>query len=370
MIYVDGALTLDGVTVKDHVMTATSLYGAIRPGSGSTLTLNNATITNLKASRGAIYANKATVNATNTTFSNNTSTTFGGAISTYNSSKITLTGCTFTGNKAAGSFGGAIATYSSNAPSVTMSGCHFAENTAASYGGAIGIYAKGNTIKATDTTFESNTSTTYGGAIATRDNAEVTGGSYTFEGCEFTENGSGSSAGVMYLRGNSTTKATFTDCDFIDNAAGTHSGVAYIYHGTHGFKDCTFTGNSATTAGEAALKATSYTEMTLDGCTFADNSDYDIYNYNMTLTLKNKNNIESIYLRATSTAQRAVTPDASFTADAPIALIPEYGVGHPAIAGSNIEANLSNFFVAKADGTADTTLTIGADGVVAAVAAE
>jgi predicted outer membrane repeat protein len=296
----------------------------------------------LTARRGAVYVrNGATLVATNTTFRNNTSTTFGGAISSFSTATITLEGCTLE------------------------------SNTAKEYGGAMGFYSKGNTVTVTGSTFSKNTSGTYGGVMATRDNKDVVGGSYTFSDCEFTENESGSSAGVMYLRGDSTTKSSFTGCDFADNAAGTHSGVTYIYNGTHGFKDCTFTGNSATTAGEAALKATSYVKMTLDGCTFADNSDYDIYNYNMTLTLKNKNNINSIFLRTAVDSKtgeqlyRSVAPDATFTTDAPIALIPQGGAGHAAITG-NIEANLANFFVAKTDGTADATLTIGSDGTVVA----
>ena len=284
-----GMLTLNGVTVKTH--TTGSGNGAFDVAKG-TLTLNDCVLEDLTAPRGAVYVRNGggTLVATNTVFKNNHSTSFGGAISSYNKVTVTLDGCTFEGN------------------------------SAKTYGGVMSPY------------------------------------------------GATSSNGCVY---------TATNCTFKNNTAGQGSSVAYFYGGTLSFTGCSFTGNVATgdTAAEegrglnSAIKATNATKLTIDGCTFADNSEVDIFNFNCTLTLKNKNSIESIYLRASGTTYRAVAPDTSFTTDTPIALIPEGGAGHKVIT-SNIEANLSNFFVAKADGTADTTLTIGADGVVAAVTAE
>ena len=95
----------------------------------------------------------------------------------------------------------------------------------------------------------------------------------------------------------------------------------------------------------------------------------------MTLTLKGKTSIENIYLYWNSEKglYRSVTPDSSFVlaegAD-PIGLNPMSGVGHPAIDGSYIANNLENFYIISAPGVADTTMTIGTDGKVAAVTAE
>ena len=187
--------------------------------------------------------------------------------------------------------------------------------------------------------------------------------------CSFVENESGTYGGALSAYNGNVGGMTMniTDCEIKDNTAGTASAAIYFWGKTLNITDTAITGNTAGTAGDAALKATNAAKVTLNGVTMDNNSPYDIFNYNCTITLKGKNNINSIFLRhnADKNTYMSVAPDATFTTDAPIALIPQGGAGHAAITG-NIEANLANFFVAKTDGTADTTLTIGSDGKVVA----
>ncbi len=391
-----GMLTLNGVTVKTH--TTGSGNGAFDVEQGA-LVLNNCVIEDLTSPRGAVYVRNtgSSLVATDTVFKNNTSTVFGGAISVWSKCNIELYGCTFENNTAVGSTsstkddnhgcGGAIGISNVASGTLTIKSSEkndttFKNNTASTkFGGAIAIVhtttdsncAIATTIE--NATFTENTSKTYGGAIAWRRHS---GSVMNITNCVFNGNESGTYGGAIsaYNGNGGGVTLNIKDSEIKNSTAGTHSGAIYFYGKALNITDSSITGNTAGTAGDAAVRATNSTKTTLDGCTITGNSDYDIYNYNMTLTLKNKNNIGSIFLRTAVDSKtgeqlyRSVTPDASFTTDAPIALIPEYGVGHPAITGSYIEANLPNFFVAKTDGTADTTLTIGTDGVVAAVAAE
>ena len=151
IIYVNGGtLTLDGVTAKDH--TASSGNGAIAVASLGSLTLNNCEINNLKAARGALYLNgysgAFSFSATNTKFVNNTSTSLGGAVTTYNGITSVFTNCSFVGNTAA-SYGGAFATYNgsgSNDAKTTFKDCTFTGNTATEAGKDAALFLRGTTV--------------------------------------------------------------------------------------------------------------------------------------------------------------------------------------------------------------------------------
>ncbi len=153
IIYVNGGtLTLDGVTVKDHV--ATSGNGAIAVANLGSLTLNNCEINNLKAARGALYLNgysgSFVFNATNTKFIGNTSTTFGGAVTSYGNVKggVTsiFTNCTFSNNTAT-TYGAAFACHGADSDlgTNTFIDCTFTDNTAGNADGAA-LYLRGTSV--------------------------------------------------------------------------------------------------------------------------------------------------------------------------------------------------------------------------------
>ena len=282
VIYVNGGtLTLDGVTVKDHFNNDSN--GAMAVANKGSLTLNNCEISGLKAKRGALYLNGAngafSFSATNTKFTNNTSTTFGGALSLYGAVSATLTGCSFTGN------------------------------TAAEYGGAIGSYSANAAVSAANTEFKNNTAGSFGGVISTRDSSAVTGVKFDFTDCTFTGNESGSakSSGVMYLRSGVT--ATVTGGSMTGNSSGTTGAVANVNGGTLTITGATITGNTAGTATDAALRLAGSGKLTLDGVTMSGNSAYDVLHSTGTLTLKGATGMESIYLAS----GRTIALDDSFS---------------------------------------------------------
>ncbi len=119
--------------------------------TGSTFTGNKAT-----ASGGALYVLYDEQTISDSTFTGNTATKEGGAIY-FNGGTTTITGSTFTGN-AAGSFGGAIRTTKDNI--LTLTGSVFSGNTA-NQGGAVINYG---TTSISGSTFTGNTAK-FGGAV-------------------------------------------------------------------------------------------------------------------------------------------------------------------------------------------------------------
>ncbi|MBR2461098.1 MAG: hypothetical protein IKB34_07720 [Clostridia bacterium] len=186
---------------------------------------NNTTVS---GSGGAIYAG-GTLILRNTTFSNNSSTQYGGAIyasktfeSDYGHSIVTIENCSFISNNAtyggaytvftdtdesltsgaisnvfssefianSASNGGAI--YTNNMSSLSFSGCTFEENTASGEGGA--MYVIGNaTVKIKDSKINSNTASSYAGAISVR-SARL-----ELDNTTISNNASNTNAGAIYI---------------------------------------------------------------------------------------------------------------------------------------------------------------------------
>ena len=237
IIYVNGGkLTLDGVTVKDH--TSTGNKGAIAVANKGSITLNNCELKNLKAERGALYLNGAngafSISATNTKFTDNESTAFGGAVSTYGAITSTFAGCTFSGN-VADTYGGAFAAYNasgSDSASTTFKDCVFANNTASTQGG-----------------------------------------------------------GAAYLRGT----VTISGSSFSGNSAATNSGAVHFYVTSATVTNTSFTDNTAG-SGESAIRLANSGKLTLDGVTSTGNTSYDANISSGTLTLKGATKIGAIAL--------------------------------------------------------------------------
>jgi hypothetical protein len=217
-------------------------------------------------------SSSASVSMTNLTFADGSASRYGGAIYAESNSALTVTDCTFDNNMASASgnsvstFGGAISAFNS----LTVSNSTFTSNTVTtqvttessgySYGGA--IYAGGTTSIA-DSTFADNVSTATrtmagdsggsGGAIdldgsATVTNCTFTGNSAVLSGGIGTDTSQGGAIGILE-------SATITNCTITNNTAGTTGGGVWVFFdgGSGIFQNDIIAGNTGT-GGSADLE--------------------------------------------------------------------------------------------------------------------
>nr|WP_255590820.1 Ig-like domain-containing protein [Methanobacterium spitsbergense] len=214
-----------------------------------TLTVTGSTFTGNKATNygGAIYNHDGTLTVTGSTFINNNAVV-GGAIFK-NDGTLTVTGSTFTGNNAGS--GGAIY---NNKDTLTVTCSTFTGNTANSDGGAI---YNGGTLTVNNSNFTSNTAQYHGGAIANYEGTVINNST-------FTSNNSANSGGAIY---NYYGTLTATDSNFTSNTADV-GGAIFNYGGTVNVTDSTFTSNFATYYGAI------YNEgiLTVNNSTFTSNT--------------------------------------------------------------------------------------------------
>ena len=98
----------------------------------------------------------------NTTFTDNTAGTDGGAICNKGGT-VNVTSSSFTNNTSSGEYNGGGAIFNYYSGSLTINSCTFTANTATTNGGAINVTAA--TLKVTNSTFTNNTASGDGGAI-------------------------------------------------------------------------------------------------------------------------------------------------------------------------------------------------------------
>jgi hypothetical protein len=183
----------------------------------------------------------------------------GGAIANDEGSNMSLTHCTFSGNKA--ECGGAI----SNGESRPMLlRCTFIGNSASNFGGGM---LTGGSPTLVGCTFKGNTATE-GGGIWTDFRSSV-----TLKDCTFSDN-KASSGGGMYNGGASYNdpngRTVISSCTFTANSAYQGGGMYSAWNRKTAVIACAFTGNSATEGGGGIYYCGS--EQTLTNCTFAGNS--------------------------------------------------------------------------------------------------
>ena len=133
----EAKLTLDGVTVQNYkYANASSGFGSVgRIEENAALVMENCTVANCSgARRGALYiTGTSTVEIDGCSFENNTAVEqYGGALSIYSTSGVSVKNSTFTGNRSLESdpeygFGGAIRLRSG---ALTLEGCSFSGNSA------------------------------------------------------------------------------------------------------------------------------------------------------------------------------------------------------------------------------------------------
>lgn len=163
----------------------------------------------------------------------------GGAIFIGGTGSLTASNSTFTDNSSF-AYGGAIA--GSNGTDIQLYNCDFLRNSALQ-GGAL----RGGSFTAVDCLFSENNATGEGGAIG------ATGFELALRGCTFVRNAAAREAGAIIA---STETDTFvTNCTFTGNSAPMGGVLSTpVYQDTQSvtiLSDCTMTGNVATVAGGA-----------------------------------------------------------------------------------------------------------------------
>ncbi|MBP5397268.1 MAG: hypothetical protein J6Y32_01345, partial [Bacteroidales bacterium] len=303
--------------------TSTTKGGAIEIGYASA-TLSDCTFTGNSCSFGSKWiAGKGEERTAGT------ETLAGGAIALdHAKSQCSLSGCSFTGNKAPNGCGGAIiiTTSGSPGPSLTIgAGNSFTDNTAFFHGGAI-FAAHGFTLTGTsgskvnfngNQTLSTGSMTAAGGAIFMRPEKNYSISYAVFNGCEagsesssvceYSNGGAlavravtsltvanceftacrGRNGGCLDLEPGSSSTIAFNDCSFHDNicrsgalkngtAGNFHGAVARIGgEGSVNFTSCTFEDNVAHHSGGVLHLNSETAVVNCSGCTFDDNSVSD-----------------------------------------------------------------------------------------------
>ncbi|MBQ9597313.1 MAG: hypothetical protein IJR34_03565 [Bacteroidales bacterium] len=214
----------------------------------------------------------------NVNFSGNEAAS-GGAICNYKNTNLTISGCTFTGNKAT-SLGGAIYSGCEDdcQSTLTLSDCSFTGNESHNGGGAIEISNNQNSKKSDESyntcrgnlivdgcTFQNNVSDAYGGAIGSRTSGTLRVTGSTFEGNSTTVTGSTGSGGAISIKYGQTIanhpelrgQAEISGCTFKNN----HTGLG--------------SANSQARGGAIAVtnssNGASYEDVRIDKCSFISN---------------------------------------------------------------------------------------------------
>jgi parallel beta-helix repeat protein/predicted outer membrane repeat protein len=323
-----GVFSNENLALSDVVISQCSGVGrggglSVHPGSSSTVTMTNCTISGNSGKYGAgafLYRTNSTI--TNTTISGNKASVRGGGMKLYKGT-ATIDGCTISGNHAYGTGGAGLFLYKLSSVTVkncTISGnnannkrggglflfsntnpaiqnCNITNNQANYSGGGVyakqsgtyvqnvtiqnttisgssaakgaGIYQNNGTLAVTGSTISNNATLYGGGGGGYLSNLTVTIQSSTISNNTANIN----DGGGLYLASN--THATIQDSTFSGNHAGvgsTNDGGA-VYLGTAcslTAQRCTFSGNTATSAGGAI--STYSGPVTLENCTLTGNA--------------------------------------------------------------------------------------------------
>lgn len=191
-----------------------------------------------ETSGGGIYNNRTHPTISNCVFSGNTAEKGGAIFNGGNAANII--NCEFRNNTA--TEGGAIYNIRSN---TSYTNCIVENNHAYSKGGA--MYNSGSIPMVNFSQFISNTSDLFGGAIANDNFINAVSSSYTlFTDCEFSQNASLGSGGVIHNDGDA--QAFFNACIFKNNSTGNSGGTFNNINGSLYFINSLFTNNHAESA--------------------------------------------------------------------------------------------------------------------------
>lgn len=268
-IYMQGStmLTIENCTLQYN---ETGEYGgAIASTSTGQIELTGCTLNNNKAGThgAAIRVNKKdSTNAlvmTNCTVKDNTATQSAGAIIS-NAKTVTLTGCTFSGNKA-GKDVGALFFNETNSQEVTLTSCTISGNTGAK--GTGGIRIENGELAMNNCEVSGNTATNgNAGGIYATSSKEV-----ALVDCEI-KNNSAKNGGAINI--DDSGKVTLTNCTVTGNTAtgGDGGGAFFIKHAS---ADMTVTGGSISdnnAAGRGGAVRIDDGKLTITSCTISNNT--------------------------------------------------------------------------------------------------
>ena len=288
--FTNGAVWVD----RDPVNNATVLdgggttYHVVEKSGIATPTLDGFTIANGLADgsnpedKGAgLYVFDGDLIVNNCKFMNNIANDDGGAVYLLNGvGSPVFSNCTFTGNQTASGNdhrGGAI--YFDDGDVLTISGCHFDNNTAGDEGGAISSWGEsgGMRMDVSDSQFYDNVSQRGAGVfLRTWEN-----GVHVFSNCVFNGNSATNAGdrrgGAVYTE--ESWGIEFYSCSFTNNQADQHGGAVFVHGrtgaaGDYKFIGCGFTNNNAATEDGGAIRFGNNfnTEpITISNCSFVAN---------------------------------------------------------------------------------------------------
>ena len=223
-------------------------------GHGSVLSATHGFATGRESSRNTITFEDCAFNGNTNTGSGSVMTVFGIDLVVKNSTftgnigggygpiwvgfqDTTVEGCTFTGNNS-----GAITTSYGSSCTLRVEGTTFDGNSKGGDGGAILSEYANNYIY--DSKFTNNTATGGGAAFATPGGANTTS-TIVIEGCEFTGNKANGAGGAVRVHNNNGNTLDLKDSTFTNNSAGGAGGAVELTGCTYSIDGCTFTGNQA-----------------------------------------------------------------------------------------------------------------------------
>jgi predicted outer membrane repeat protein len=244
-ITIDKNLTIDG---SGHavILDGNHATQVITVNRSLTVTLDTLTIRNGSASRGGAINNAGTLTVTNSTFSDNSTSDYGGAIyndSRFSATTLAITNSTFSSNSAT-YHGGAI--YNDgyfNPAIVTITNSTFSDNSAVQFGGVIDD--RDGTLTFIDSTFSGNHTSLSGGAIYAYTDT------LTLINSTFSGNSSSYGGGISDYA----STLTSTNSTFSGNTATYDGGGIYNNTSTLKVSNSTFYGNSALHAGGAIFNS-------------------------------------------------------------------------------------------------------------------
>jgi filamentous hemagglutinin family protein len=205
-------LTVNGAGAANTTVSGNNSVQVVRIGSNITVNINGLTVAKGNGfSVGSVLVNQgSTLNLANSTFSNNSTSGNGGAISS--SGRINITNSTFSNNSAG--FGGAI----SSSGRINITNSTFSNNSASINGGAISNVVPLSTFNITNSTFSNNSASGNGGAIS-----NVVLSTFNITNSTFSNNSASFNGGA--ISNSNSGRINITNSTFSNNSASGNGGA-------------------------------------------------------------------------------------------------------------------------------------------------
>lgn len=267
---ISGTTVIGSATDSTLGNTSGNNGGALYGDTNASMILNGITVAGNTAGNagGALYVRNH-FEATDVEFIGN-SANYGGALFIYNTNDAVLDGCTLTANQSTSSVGGAVYINAGSGASATLSAVDttFSDNTSATTGGAVNINA-GCEFDADGCTFSGNTAATYGGAIHVVSGSTLVAEDTTFTGNVATANGGGAISTYKSSANDNRATLTLTNVTLDQNTAA-NGGALYLSE-----TDATLSGivtDNSTTGSGGIGYINLGTELTIDEITATGNN--------------------------------------------------------------------------------------------------